>query len=134
MTKFPLFVLLVDDDADDRQFFQEALSEVEPAARFASAVDGIDALEFLKRTDKLPHYIFLDLNMPRMDGRQCLCELKKDPRFSSIPVIIYTTSSQKEEEKETFQLGAVAFFQKPSNFTDICRGLNEFLAKIPDHL
>src|SRR5688572_18550029 len=134
MPRHPMLVLLVDDDADDRQFFAEALYEIDPEIRFAASVDGIDALEFLLNATELPHYIFLDLNMPRMDGFQCLVELKKHTRFAQIPVIIYTTSRQQEEEKEAFRLGASAFFQKPSSFVDICRGLTEFIARIPNQI
>ena len=134
MIKRTLLVLLVDDDADDRQFFVEALSEVDPEIKIATSVDGIEALDFLHKLQELPNYIFLDLNMPRMDGFQCLAELKKSTRYAHIPVIIYTTSKQKEEEDEAFRLGASAFFQKPSNFADICKGLSEFINRIPHQI
>jgi len=109
--------LIVDDDNDDCEFFREALSDVAPNIDFDVANNGEEALIKL-RNDliKIPDVIFLDLNMPRMDGKTCLKELKKDNILKEIPVVIYTTSSNQDDIDETKALGAFYFLTKPSDF------------------
>lgn len=112
--------LLVDDDVDDVVLFEEVLKEVNNSIRFSSSSNGIEALEFLhKNIDDLPKLIFLDLNMPRMDGKECLKAIKQHPKFSQVPVIMYTTSSQSRDIEETMMLGAVCFITKPSSVKDL---------------
>lgn len=112
--------LLVDDDTDDVLLFEEILKEVDKNIRFASSSNGIEALEFLeKNSGNLPRLIFLDLNMPRMDGKECLKAIKQDARFNHLPVIMYTTSSQSRDIEETMIMGAVCFITKPSNVKDL---------------
>ena len=114
--------LLVDDDADDTSLFKEVLEEVNPSVVFNSAEDGHQALHFLKNeTSILPDIIFLDLNMPRMGGKECLAQIKNDEKLHSIPVIMYTTSSQSKDIEETIQKGAICFITKPSNVRDLKR-------------
>ena len=113
-------ILLVDDDADDRQLFIDAVKEVNPDIECVTAKDGIQALEFLKKPDfSLPDCIFLDLRMPRISGKKCLQEIKKDVRLQNIPIIIYTTSREEAESKELQEMGAVHFVSKPSNPEEI---------------
>ncbi|MEI6950618.1 response regulator [Paraflavisolibacter sp. H34] len=113
-------ILLVDDDADDRKYFLEALAEIDPTIRCRTARDGQQALELLQHpSESLPHYIFLDLRMPRVNGRQCLLQIKADERIKDIPVIIYTTSTEVEEAEDLQQLGAVHFISKPSDPDEI---------------
>src|SRR5258706_14849166 len=115
------FLLIVDDDPDDIELFKEALSEVEPEVVCISKRDGKEALDFLAAEIlSLPDVIFLDLNMPRLNGKQCLAEIKNVERLSSIPVIIYSTTRQKEDEDILKQLGANFFMIKPSTFGEIC--------------
>lgn len=119
MSKHDSF-LLVDDDMDDILLFQEVLKELDKNIRFSFASNGIDALEHLdKNSNDLPQLIFLDLNMPRMDGKQCLRAIKQDPRFSHLPIIMYTTSSQSRDIEETMMLGAVCFITKPSSVKEL---------------
>jgi CheY-like chemotaxis protein len=75
----------------------------------------------------LPDYIFLDVNMPVKDGKQSLVELKKDERLRDIPVIICSTTADKKEIDELYDLGASSFIHKPNNFTDLCSTLNIFV-------
>ena len=111
---------LVDDDTDDTLIFKEVLQDVNPAIDFKSASDGEEALYILKQSDaKLPDIIFLDLNMPRMDGKECLVELKKDAQLKRIPVVMYTTSSLSKDIEETLQKGAVCFITKPTNLKEL---------------
>ncbi|MEO8712636.1 MAG: response regulator [Parafilimonas sp.] len=119
MTKYNCF-LLVDDDGDDVSIFKHVLRQVNPSIDLISAADGEEALNFLKhQQSNLPDVIFLDLNMPRMSGKECLIELKKDPDLQHIPVIMYTTSSQSKDIEETMQKGAICFITKPSDINEL---------------
>jgi CheY-like chemotaxis protein len=107
-------ILLVDDDADDRKLFFEAVQEFDETVTCISASDGQEALLYLKaEANPLPEFIFLDLRMPGISGKKCLEEIKKDPRLGPIPVIVYTTSREVEESVELKKLGAVHFMSKP---------------------
>ncbi len=87
-------LMIVDDDKDDRFFFRSAIRKNNPTFECIEAENGVDALEQLRKAEQLPDFIFLDLNMPKMDGRECLKELKKDKTLKKIPVIIYSTSTK----------------------------------------
>ena len=118
--KAGLKILLVDDDADDRKYFKEAVREIDATIECATAKDGQQALELLQNPEhSLPDYIFLDLRMPRYNGKQCLMQIKADARLKDIPVIIYTTSKEVEESVELQRLGAVHFISKPSDPAEI---------------
>lgn len=118
MQKSPLF-FLVDDDVDDTFLFREVLSEVAPHINLRTAADGQEALELLQANQPLPDLIFLDLNMPRLDGKQCLAALKNNDRLKNIPVIMYTTSSHSRDIEETMQQGAISFITKPSQIGEL---------------
>lgn len=103
--------MIVDDD--DIDFFRQAIRKIDPGHSCMTASNGEDALDKLqKETGKLPDFIFLDLNMPRMDGKTCLRELKKQENLKDIPIIIYTTSAHQQEQEETLKLGAAHFLTK----------------------
>lgn len=115
-----LNLFIVDDDADDRRLFIEAVKEVDDKYECEEAVNGEQALEMLKNPKKpLPDLIFLDISMPRIDGKKCLIEIKKDERLKHIPVIMYTTSSDVEESRELKEMGAFHFMSKPNNPQEI---------------
>ncbi|MBE9464306.1 response regulator [Dyadobacter subterraneus] len=112
-----LTFMIVDDDADDCEFFHEAISEINPLFKCLTASNGEEALMKLRgEAQPLPDFIFLDLNMQRMDGRKCLAELKKDLNLKDIPVIILTTSASQKDIDETKMLGAFHFMTKPSEY------------------
>ena len=112
--------LIVDDDADDRMLFIEAVREIDETIECKIAKNGEQALELLRNIEyPLPDFIFLDIRMPRIDGKKCLSEIKKDERLKDIPVIIYTTSKAVEESKELIDMGAFHFISKPSNADEI---------------
>lgn len=123
-------ILIVDDDEDDRDLFCKALTLVDQEAECLQAVSGLDALRLLKsgKIEK-PDFIFLDLNMPRLSGKDCLKELKKDIYLSDIPVIIYTTSKLKDDKEETYKLGAVHFITKPSKLSELCHSISFVLTR-----
>lgn len=112
-------VLIIDDDEEDRDIFEGALKEVNPAFTCKHAYDGKDALEHLQQTILLPDLIFLDLNMPRMGGFECLKNLKESDRLKSIPVIIYSTAKNKQLEDQANLLGAACYIQKPLHYNEI---------------
>ncbi|SRR6266542_6222252 len=109
-------ILLVDDDADDQLIFTDAMSEVDPGIECITVNNGMEALVYLQTAIPLPSLIFLDLNMPLMNGFQCLAQIKKDNEFKHLPVIIYTTSDNPVDKKRTRELGAEIFFTKISDF------------------
>lgn len=120
-------ILYADDDHDDRELMSEALHKVDPSISCLTANDGQNVLDILNESSDLPDYIFLDVNMPGMDGKKCLVELKKDQRLRNIPVVIYSTTTDHTEIKQLYNLGASSFIQKPNNFGDLCSALNMFV-------
>jgi CheY-like chemotaxis protein len=115
-TKF----LLADDDPDDLELFEEALTETVPDAQFASVENGEEVLSTLSQQGKeLPDLIFLDINMPVMDGWECLKKLKDKNPFSAIPVIMYSTSSAAADIEMAYKLGAFAFLTKPDDYNEL---------------
>jgi CheY-like chemotaxis protein len=121
-------ILMVDDDHDDREVFHEAIFKVHPSTEVIFASDGDEALQILSILKTIPDVIFLDYNMPRMTGVQCLRALKADKKTKNIPVIMYTTSGDREEEKVSLLLGADHYFQKTTHFDYLCTELQRLLA------
>jgi CheY-like chemotaxis protein len=114
------YLLIIDDDPDDRALFIEAVNEIDQTIQCVSSANGQQALELLYKTpDWLPDYIILDLRMPRYSGKRFLTEIKNDNRLKNIPVIIYTTSKSVEESNELSRLGACHFMTKPRNSDEI---------------
>jgi len=123
-SKKPIVILMADDDPDDRLLTQEAFHEAHLANELHFVEDGIQLLDYLyqrrnysdPRKSPRPGLILLDLNMPRMDGREALKEIKKDPELRRIPVVILTTSKSEEDIFKTYDLGASSFISKPVTF------------------
>jgi CheY-like chemotaxis protein len=112
-------LMIIDDDPDDIQIFCEAIHEIDEKARCLTACSAQEGLRCLKNSMIKPDYIFLDINMPRMNGKQCLEQIKSDPFLAAIPVIIYTTSKIKKDVDETMLSGASYFLTKPSKFEEL---------------
>ena len=108
-------ILLVEDDEDDQQFFTEAINEIDNTISLGFAVNGIDALSKLCKMIILPDMIFMDINMPLMNGLDCLKKLKSIARFQNIPVVILTTSSNVFDRQLPFALEASSYLSKPSD-------------------
>lgn len=123
-----MVVLNVDDDQEDREFFCHALREVDPAITCLVAGSGMEALSLLQHLETLPDYIFLDINMPLMDGKQCLKALKGMIELQSIPVVMYSTSTNTHEIRECYQLGADDFLIKPNRYEKLVNDLNSIFA------
>jgi CheY-like chemotaxis protein len=109
-------ILLADDDADDRELFVEAVNFIDPNITVTLKSDGEELMDFLAANTVGFDLIFLDLNMPRKNGKECLSELTKSQQA---PVIIYTTSLNPIDIEETFALGAACFLRKPNSFEEL---------------
>ncbi len=123
-------ILIVDDDIDDRELFGEALAEIDNTIHCIYAKHGYEALDILYQPDAvIPDYIFLDLNMPRLNGKECLALIKKTERFKVVPVIIFSTSKLDSDVEETRKLGATLFLTKPAKFSQLVDILTSIIAK-----
>jgi CheY-like chemotaxis protein len=119
-------ILLADDDPDDVDLFSEALHEISASVDFNSVSDGNELIESLVSGPVHPHLIFIDINMPDMNGWEALERIKKDVALQGIPVIMYSTTSSQLDGERARGLGALCFYQKPNNF----RTLKNFLTRI----
>lgn len=121
---------LIDDDVDDLEIFAIAVAETGRPVTCMTANDGIDALQKLREDDTFtPDFIFLDLNMPRMNGKQCLTEIKKIERLVHTPVVMYSTSALQRDIDDTLQLGAAHFLTKPTSISKLTETLQQLLQK-----
>jgi CheY-like chemotaxis protein len=91
--------------------------------------NGMDALQWLNEATTPPDYIFLDINMPVMDGKECLVEIRKNPRLKEIPVIIYSTASEPREIATLYFLGASSYITKPRSYNELMPVLLSFFEK-----
>ncbi len=121
-------ILLADDDNDDTEMFCEALSNIDNSIISHCAINGIELLKKLNNLNQKPEAIFLDLNMPIMNGWQCLELLKEDERYTEIPIIMISTSSHYQEIEMAARLGALCYFVKPSNFNELTQVLQTIVA------
>ena len=120
---------IIDDDQDDQELFIEALKDLDENCQCITAFNGQEALQKLKTIPELPDFIFLDLNMPLMNGRQFLFEIKRENLIGDTPVIIYSTSTDTKDVVDTIQLGAVSFLQKPNRFEDLSKALAGIISR-----
>ncbi len=124
----PKVILIIDDDNDDREFLKEAISEYDRHIIFQEFKNGAEAVAALEnQTTDVPDVIFLDLNMPLMDGRQCLRCLRDMGHLSGTPVIIYTTSLHPGPLQELTGPGTVHFLSKPSRMADLRKSVRNIL-------
>jgi CheY-like chemotaxis protein len=113
-----LYILLADDDEDDRLFFKEALEEIKVRTNVAFVNDGIQLMNYLNRPgNRLPNVVFLDLNMPIKGGMECLTEIRKNSRLKDLAIVIYSTSASDEDIEEAFVNGANIYLKKPNDFS-----------------
>ncbi|MHA4811054.1 response regulator [Flavitalea flava] len=126
-----LLVLLADDDIDDCLFFKEALEDLPIATSLTIVNDGDQLMKLLiKNSSQLPHVLFLDINMPRKNGFECLTEIKRNDKLKAIPVIMYSTSSQQDVMDRLYQEGARHFIRKPFDFQEFKRVIHNSLSLI----
>ncbi|MDO3704875.1 response regulator [Micromonospora sp. C28SCA-DRY-2] len=137
-TPTPVRILVVDDDPGDVLMIEEALADSDVDKVIDVVGDGQEAMEFLRRegrhTDaRRPDVILLDLNMPRMDGRQVLGEVKRDEDLRTIPIVVLTTSNADTDIVSSYTLQANAYVTKPidlDDFNDVVRRIDEFFGRV----
>lgn len=127
MGKTTTLIFLADDDEDDRLMFSEALSETPVNTTLQTANDGEKLLTLLAKSTALPDVIFLDLNMPNKNGMETLKELRQVKNLASIPVVIYSTSSNEADLEDTYRLGANLYVEKPYSYSELVLVLSEIL-------
>jgi CheY-like chemotaxis protein len=128
MQKEAVNILLADDDEDDRLFFKDAISQLGISTRINTVNDGVELMDYLLRPGStLPHVVFLDLNMPRKGGMECLAEIRSHSMLQSLSVAIYSTSSSDEDIEDTFLKGANIYINKPNDFERLKEVLNKVI-------
>jgi CheY-like chemotaxis protein len=136
----PRTILVAEDDADDRHWIRDALAECHLGIHVDFVADGEELMDFLQHRGKYvvttnlayPGLILLDLNMPKKDGRECLKEIKSDPRIRHIPIVVLTTSRAEEDTFRTYNLGANSVIHKPvtiDNLVQIMQTLTDYWFK-----
>jgi CheY-like chemotaxis protein len=127
-----LFILIAEDDADDRFLFKTAFEEKGYHDQIEFVENGIELWKFLQEiADKIPSekiypsFILLDLNMPKKDGREVLREIKQHPEFKKIPVVVFTTTNSENEVKRCYELGANTYVVKPVSFDSLLKVVEE---------
>jgi CheY-like chemotaxis protein len=122
-------ILLADDDADDCLLFEDALREVTTEALLTKASDGQQLMSLLShRTPPVPDVIFLDLNIPRKNGFECLREIRENPLLRTIPIVIFSTSSQPEAVESVYRQGADFYICKPESFPLLIKAIQMVLS------
>ncbi|NMH24648.1 response regulator [Flavobacterium solisilvae] len=126
MEKDYIHIILADDDEDDRMFFTDAFDELKMKTKVQTFNDGVELMNYLMTENAvLPHVLFLDLNMPKKNGIECLHEIKANKRFDDIAIAIYSTSSSEEHIEETFVNGANIYIKKPNDFNTLKKVLSD---------
>lgn len=120
-------ILFIDDDEEDLQIFREALDHISTTVKYNFFTDARKALEDLRLGNVVTQAIFLDLNMPLMNGHEFLAQVKQEERLRNIPVIIFTTSSDSSIKEMTLSMGAEDFLTKPNDFKDLIALLQPFI-------
>jgi len=112
-------ILYVDDDIEDIEIFQDAVNAVDPSIQYIAVHSGKELFDILNSSGPLPDHVVLDINMPGMDGKSCLQEIRMDRKFDGINVIIYSTNSFPKDVEDIRSLGAT-FIRKANSFNDLC--------------
>jgi CheY-like chemotaxis protein len=118
-------ILLADDDEDDRQFFRDALREVSDTIHLEMAGNGIELIERLNRSR--PDLVFLDLNMPRKNGYECLAEIRKQETLRDLPIVVISTSIQQDAVNRVYRQGASLYVVKPNDYRQLKKIIDEVL-------
>ena len=122
-----IFILIAEDDADDRFLLQAAFEENGFPDRLHFVENGVEVLDYLNALEEkkaeiqFPRFILLDLNMPKKDGREVLKELKQHPELKKIPVVIFSTTNNEQEMRRCYELGANSYITKPNSFESLLK-------------
>jgi CheY-like chemotaxis protein len=110
-------LFLAEDDNDDREFFTDIISEISTDIQVSAAKNGKELMSLLESEKQHPDFIFLDLNMPIKTGFECLKEIRSSEKWKAVKIVILSTSSQPEQIKEVYQMGADLYLQKPNSYS-----------------
>ena len=120
MTGKLLNILLADDDQDDCYFFGKALKQLPMSTELTTVRDGDELIQrLIDETQNLPDVLFLDINMPRKTGIECIVEIKSMIRLKDLPIVMYSTSNEPEKIKALFKNGVNVYIHKPNDFTEL---------------
>jgi CheY-like chemotaxis protein len=131
-----LYILVAEDDVDDRYLLETAFAEKGYVEELTFVENGVELLDYLNNqlaspegaAANLPRFILLDLNMPKKDGREVLKEIKEDIRFKKIPVIVFTTNKNENEIRRCYELGANTYIVKPVEFSALLNTVEDIRA------
>jgi CheY-like chemotaxis protein len=132
----PIICLLIDDDSEESEIFQYALEEMDITVKCVTAKGGKEALSYLNSNAPAPDFIFLDLNMPKMNGKECLEAIRTIPKLDEVPTILYSNSFTIEQQQELTDMGASGFITKTCSVFDLYHKLANFFKsdKTPEKL
>ena len=126
-------ILIADDDPDDQYMIREALRTTPLEHEIVTVNDGEELIEYLQKKGRfsdpalpLPVVILLDLNMPKKDGRECLNEIKADKKLKSIPIVVFSTSNNRDDVKRSYESGANSYITKPYSYNELVEVMNTF--------
>ena len=137
----PIHILIADDDEEDRMLIRQAMLKNQVANPMHFVENGEEVLDYLHNRNQFsnnkdcpkPGLILLDLNMPKMDGREAIIEIKKEPALRSIPIVVLTTSGAEEDILRSYNLGVSSFITKPitfQGFIEVMKTLNQYWLEI----
>lgn len=125
---YPKNIFLADDDRDDVEFFTDALKEIGQGFDLTVACNGQELIEKLQARQNSPDIIFIDINMPVLDGIEALSLIKKDQELEMVPAVVYSTSSNTTHISRAYESGASSYFKKPSDFRSLKNELERILS------
>lgn len=124
-------VILADDDESDRELFKEALEELKIKTSIQTLNDGVHLMEYLSQPEtRSPDILFLDLNMPRKGGIECLKEIREIDKYKNLAIAIYSTSGAQADMESTFMNGANVYIRKPNDFNSLRDALDKVLKSV----
>ncbi len=130
-----LSILLADDDIDDCHFFKEALEALPITTQLSTVHDGDELMNYLiEHNEHLPHVLFLDINMPRKNGFECLSEIKQDENLKDLPVVMFSTSGSQDKISVLFKTGADVYIRKPRNFAQLVQVIQHSLPMAAENI
>ena len=129
-TETTLNILLADDNENEHFFFKHAVKRLNIPADLHTVDGGVALMKYMSNDrNKLPHILFLDINMPLKNGKECLASLRSDPKFDEVSIVMYSTSDAQKDIDETYDLGADLYLQKPTVMGDLPVILKAVFAK-----
>ena len=133
ISKAALNILLAEDDIDDQFFFNKALMALPISAHLTTVRDGKELMDYLsENSEHLPDVLFLDINMPRQNGFECLLEIKHNEKLKDLPVVMFSTSYPRDMINTLLKIGAYDFIRKPDDFTQLKLVISNALAIITE--